>query len=101
MYCLRFSRHRFPRAGAGAVLSGSQVWQRIGTAPVNERQRKVINRLLDGFEGKLTTSKDAKLTACSNDTALRDIQALVSQGVLARNDGGGRSVSYRLGEAKS
>jgi len=79
-----------------AVLRKAHVWQRIGTAPVNERQRKVINRLLDGFEGRLTTSKYAKLTACSNDTALRDIQSLVAQGVLARNEGGGRSVSYRM-----
>lgn len=79
-----------------AVLRKAQVWQRIGTAPVNERQRKVLNRLLDGFEGKLTTSKYAGLAACSNDTALRDIQALVAQGVLAQNEGGGRSASYGL-----
>jgi Fic family protein len=79
-----------------SVLRKAHVWQRIGTAPVNERQRKVLNRLLDGFEGKLTTSKYAALTACSNDTALRDIQALVAQGVLAQNEGGGRSASYRL-----
>ena len=79
-----------------AVLRKAQVWQRIGTTPVNERQRKVINGLLEGFEGKLTTSKYAKLTACSNDTALRDIQTLVAQGVLRRNEGRGRSVSYRM-----
>lgn len=81
-----------------SVLRKAHVWQRIGTGPVNERQRKVINRLLDGFEGQLTSSKYAKLTACSTDTALRDIQALVAQGVLARNEGGGRSVSYRISE---
>ena len=81
-----------------AVLRKAQVWKRIGAAPVNERQRKVINRLLDGLEEKLTTSKYARLTACSSDTALRDIQALVAQGLLARNDGGGRSVSYRMKE---
>lgn len=81
-----------------AVLRKAHVWQQIGTAPVNERQRKVINRLIDGFDGKLTTSQYARLTACSNDTALRDIQALVAQGVLARNEGGGRSVSYRMTE---
>lgn len=78
------------------VLRKAQVWQRIGMAPVNERQRRVINRLLDGFEGKLTTAKYAQLTVCSNDTALRDIQALIAQGVLARNEGGGRSISYRM-----
>jgi Fic family protein len=81
-----------------AVIRKAHVWQRIGTAPVNERQRKVINRLLEDYEGKLTTSKYARLIACSTDTALRDIQALVAQGVLARNEGGGRSVSYRMVE---
>jgi len=83
-----------------AVLRKARVWHRIGTAPVNERQRKAINQLLDGFEGKLTTSKYARLTACSTDTALRDIQALVALGVLAQNEGGGRSVSYRLVETE-
>lgn len=81
-----------------SVLRKAGVWQRIGTGPVNERQRKVVNRLLDDFEGKLTTSKYAKQAACSTDTALRDIQALVAQGILARNKGGGRSVSYRFAE---
>jgi len=80
------------------VLHKARVWQQIGTAPVNERQRKVINRLLYGFEGRLTTSKYAKLAACSNDTALRDIQALIAQGVLTQNEGGGRSISYRMVE---
>lgn len=82
----------------GAVLRKARIWQRIETGPVNERQRKIINRLLDGFEGNLTTSKYAKLTACSTDSALRDIQALIAQGVLAKNEGGGRSVSYRIKE---
>lgn len=65
---------------------------------VNDRQRKVLNRLLDGFEGKLTTSKYAKLTGCSSDTALREIRGLLEQGILACNGGGGRSVSYRVAE---
>ncbi|HVH32319.1 MAG TPA: DeoR family transcriptional regulator, partial [bacterium] len=64
--------------------------------PVNERQRLVLNRLLDGFEGKLTTSKWAKLTKSSPDTALRDIMALVERGILVRGKGGGRSTSYAL-----
>ena len=64
--------------------------------PVNERQRLVINRLLDGFEGGLTTSKYAKLVNCSPDTALRDIQDLVSRGAPARSGAGGRSTSYRV-----
>ncbi len=63
--------------------------------PLNERQRLVIRRLLDGFEGKLTTSKWAALTKSSQDTALRDIQQLVERGVLVRNAAGGRSTSYR------
>ena len=56
----------------------------------------MINRLLDGFEGKLTTSKWATLAKCSQDTALRDIQELVERGVLVRNPAGGRSTSYSL-----
>ncbi len=81
-----------------AVLRKARVWQQVGTAGVNDRQRKVINRLLDGFEGKLTSSKYAKLTRCSSDTALRDIRDLLERGVLLRNPGGGRSVSYRIAE---
>ena len=63
---------------------------------MNERQRRVLNRLLDGFEGNLTTSKWAKLAKCSSDTALRDIVDLVERGVLVRNPGAGRSTSYSL-----
>ena len=63
---------------------------------LRNRQRKVINRLLDGFEGKLTTSKWAKLTKCSQDTALRDIHDLLDRGVLTRDAAGGRSASYEL-----
>jgi Fic family protein len=80
------------------VLLKARVWQRVGSAGVNERQRKVINRLLDGFEGNLTSSKYAKLTHCSSDTALRDIRDLLARGVLLRNPGGGRSVSYRIAD---
>ena len=66
--------------------------------PVNERQRTVLNRLLDGFEGKLTSSKYAKLAKCSPDTALRDIKELLERGILAQEPGGGRSTSYRIKE---
>jgi Fic family protein len=66
---------------------------------VNERQRVVINRFLDGFEGDLTTSKYAKLAKCSNDTALRDIRDLLERGVLTRNPAGGRSTSYQIMDA--
>jgi Fic family protein len=81
-----------------AVLFKARVWQRIGHTRVNDRQRKVLNRLLDGFEGNLTTSKYAKLASCSSDTALRDIQELLDAGVLLRNPGAGRSASYRIAE---
>ena len=80
----------------GSVLGKARFWERIREAPLNDRQRLVINRLLDGFEGKLTTSKYAKLTKSSQDTAHRDILALVDYGVLARNSEGGRSTSYSL-----
>ena len=82
----------------GTVLHKAKLWQRINASPVNERQRKTINRMLDNFKGHLTTSKYAKLAKCSNDTALRDIRELVQRGVLIKNPGGGRSTSYRLAE---
>jgi Fic family protein len=80
----------------GAVLAKARFWERVRSVPLNDRQRLVINRLLDGFEGKLTSSKYAQLTKCSQDTAHRDILALVDQGVLVRNPEGGRSTSYSL-----
>ena len=80
----------------GAVLSKAHFWEAIRPIPLNERQRIVLNRLLDGIEGKLTTSKWAKLAECSQDTALRDILGLVEHGVLIRNPQGGRSTSYAL-----
>ena len=79
-----------------AVLHKAELWRRINQSPVNARQRLVINRLLDGFQGFLTTSKYAKLARCSADTALRDIQDLVQRGILLQNPSGGRSTSYRL-----
>ena len=86
--------------GAQTALSGvidrARHWERLRDVPLNERQRLVINRLLEGFEGKLTTSKWALLTKSSTDTALRDIQQLVERGVLVRNEAGGRSTSYSL-----
>jgi Fic family protein len=86
--------------GAQAALSGviakARYWEKLRDVPLNERQRLVINRMLEGFEGKLTTSQWAALTKSSNDTALRDIQQLVERGVLVRNQAGGRSTSYSL-----
>jgi Fic family protein len=80
----------------GNVLAKARFWESLRDFPLNERQRLVLNRLLDGFEGKLTTSKWAKLAKTSHDTALRDIMPLVERGVLVRNPGGGRSTSYSL-----
>jgi Fic family protein len=78
------------------VLSKARFWQRNATVPMNERQIKVLNRLLDGFEGKLTTKKWASLAKSSTDTALRDINELVQHDVLQRSNTGGRSTSYEL-----
>ena len=83
------------------VLRKARLWEKINPLPVNERQRQVINRLLDGFEGKLTSSKYAKLAKCSGDTALRDIDALVERGILVQNQGGGRSTSYSLANSST
>jgi Fic family protein len=79
-----------------AVLGKARFWERYAGADFNDRQWRVINRLLDGFDGKLTTSKWAKLVKTSQDTALRDIDDLVRRGVLAKDAGGGRSTSYSL-----
>ena len=79
-----------------AVLGKARFWDRFVGLEFNERQRNMINRLLNGFEGKLTSSKWAKLTKCSQDTALRDIEDLIKQGVLTKDSAGGRSTSYSL-----
>jgi Fic family protein len=82
----------------GTVLAKARFWENIGDFPINVRQRAVLNRLLNGFEGKLTTTKYATLAKCSQDTALRDILRLVERGILVRNPEGGRSTSYALNE---
>jgi Fic family protein len=79
-----------------AVFQKADFWKKHEAAKINERQRDILNRLLDGFEGKLTSSKWALIEKCSPDTALRDIQDLVDQGILAKDEGGGRSTSYSL-----
>lgn len=78
------------------VLRKATFWCATETQPLNDRQRAMINRLLEGFEGKLTSSKWAKLTKVSADTALRDITDLIARGILVKDDGGGRSTSYSL-----
>jgi len=82
-----------------AVLRKARFWQQHRDVPINDRQRVMLHRLLDGFEGKLTTSKWAVITKCSSDTALRDILDLLERGVLVRNLGAGRSTSYSLADA--
>lgn len=71
-----------------------RVWKALQTVPLNERQRKLIGLLLEGFEGKLTTSKWAKIAKCSQDTAHRDILDLVERGLLVKSPEKGRSTSY-------
>jgi len=81
-----------------AVLRKARFWESHAQATLNERQRVILNRLLDGFIGKLTTTKWAKVAKSSHDTALRDIHDLIEQGILKKDTGGGRSTSYSLKE---
>jgi Fic family protein len=85
-------------ATLASVLKKARFWEASAGEPFNDRQRKVLNRLLDGFEGKLTSSKWAKLARCSQDTAGRDINDLVRRGILVKDAAGGRSTSYSLTE---
>ena len=78
------------------VLHKARFWQKHAEVNINERQRLLLNKILDGFDGKLTSSKWAKIAKCSQDTAIRDIKDLVSHGVLEKDTGGGRSTSYSL-----
>ncbi|MBT3278023.1 MAG: Fic family protein [Phycisphaerales bacterium] len=80
-----------------AILRKAQLWQKINTKPVNDRQRKVINRMLEhDWEGNLKSSKYARIAKCSPDTALRDIKELLEREVLVKTESGGRSTSYQL-----
>ncbi|HEV2273145.1 MAG TPA: Fic family protein, partial [Acidobacteriaceae bacterium] len=79
-----------------AVLARARFWDRFAGVDFNERQRNIVNRLLNGFEGKLTSSKWARLAKCSQDTALRDIEDLMRKKVLLKEPAGGRSTSYSL-----
>ncbi|WP_048849077.1 Fic family protein [Tanticharoenia sakaeratensis] len=78
------------------VMQKSRFWDNLAGQSINDRQRLMLNRLLDGFEGKLTSSKWAKLAKTSPDTALRDINDLVERGILYKEAAGGRSTSYVL-----
>ena len=79
-----------------AILAKARFWENHAGEPFNDRQHSMINRLLNGFEGKLTSSKWAKIKKCSQDTALRDINNLVEREILTKESAGGRSTSYIL-----
>ncbi len=78
------------------MLRKEKFWKTHGGAALNQRQSLILNMLLDRFEGKLTTKKWAALNGCSHDTALRDIQDLISRGILRQDESGGRTTSYSL-----
>ncbi len=78
------------------LLQKARFWESLGAISLNERQRKMINLMLENFEGKLTSSKWAKIAKCSQDTAYRDILDLIDRGILVKNPEGGRSASYSL-----
>jgi Fic family protein len=79
-----------------AVLQKADFWKKHAAAKINDRQRDMLNRLLDGFEGKLTSSRWGLIEKCSPDTALRDINELLELSILQKDDAGGRSTSYSL-----
>ena len=80
------------------VFHKERFWQNCTDITLNNRQRVVVTKLLNGFDGKLTSSKWAKLAKCSQDTASRDIEDLIAHGILIKNPAGGRSTSYSLVE---
>ena len=82
------------------VLHKSKLWEHLNQASINERQRLVINRMFEDFKGHMNTSKYAKMTKCSTDTAFRDIKELLKMGALIKNPGSGRSTSYRLADVE-
>ncbi len=91
---------RYAMDGAEATLalvfSKARFWDQHSSRQLNQRQIMMLNRLLDGFEGKLTSSKWAQLAKCSQDSALRDITALLEHGILKKADAGGRSTGYEI-----
>lgn len=83
-------------ASLSRILQKAEFWKRNAAVNLNNRQHAIINKLLDGFEGKLTTTKYAKITKCSRDTALRDVTDLMDKGVLTKEEGLGKNTSYVL-----
>lgn len=90
------SATRAAQAGLEGVLFKARFWRHWSATPMNARQIKLLNRLLDGFDGKLTSGRWARMADCSSDTALRDISELIRHGVLVQTEGGGRSTGYVL-----
>ena len=82
------------------VLLKADFWNKHSKTIINERQKKLLNKLMDGFEGKLTSSKWAKIAKCSKDTAIRDINDLIAKSILQKETAGGRSTNYELVDLK-
>jgi Fic family protein len=80
------------------ILVKAAFWQTHSVTVLSERQKKLINKILDGFEGKLTSSKWARIAECSRDTAIREINDLIEKDILQKEEGGGRSTNYELKE---
>ncbi|MYC80501.1 MAG: Fic family protein [Acidobacteria bacterium] len=95
LVCLRRAFEE-TEATLATVLHKARFWRKHADVNINDRQRLLLNKILDGFDGKLTSSKWARIAKCSQDTAIRDIKDLVAQGVLEKDAGGGRSTSYSL-----
>jgi Fic family protein len=86
-------------AALDTVFVRARFWQRWGGTSLNPRQTRILTRMLDGFEGNLTSSKYASICKCSPDTALRDLNELVAAGIVQRSPAGGRSTAYELAAA--
>jgi len=95
LHCLKNSMHATENI-MRKILRKAEFWKLHEHTPINHRQRLMLNKLFDDFEGKLQTSKWAKMTKSSNDTALRDIKDLIEKGILKQTDEGGRSANYIL-----
>lgn len=93
--CLESALHATDKTLSN-VLSKVKFWEKHAQTELNERQKKMLNKLWDGFDGKLNTSKWAKMNKCSQDTALRDIQDLLDKRILKKEEAGGRSTAYIL-----
>jgi len=97
LHCLKNAMHA-TEVTTQRIMRKAEFWKLHEQTQVNERQRLMLNKLFDGFEGKLQTSKWAKITKTSSDTALRDIKDLIEKGILQQTQEGGRSVNYELVE---